>query len=45
MTCICLGGFLLGGSNAKKWGDHRKNNFFINNSVGLSMCDSSIETV
>ena len=27
------GGFLLGGSNAEKWGDHRKKKFFINNSV------------
>ena len=23
----------LGGSNAEKWGDHRKKNFFISNSV------------
>ena len=35
----CLGGFLVGGSNAEKWGDHRKKNFFINNSMGLSMFD------
>ena len=32
ITCICLGGFLLGGSNAEKWGDHQKRNFFTNNS-------------
>ena len=32
MICTCLGGFLLGGSNAENWGDHRKKNFFINNS-------------
>ena len=32
-------------SNAEKWGEHRKKNFFINNSVGLSKCDSPIETV
>ena len=24
---------MLRGSNAEKWGDHRKKNFFINNSV------------
>ena len=40
-----FGGFLLGGSNAEKWGDHRKKNFFINNFVGLSICDGPIETV
>ena len=46
MTCTYLfGGFLLGGSNAEKWGDHGKKNFFINNSVGLFMCDGPIETV
>ena len=39
-----FGGFLLGGSNAENWGDHRKKNFFIN-SVELSMCDGPIETV
>ena len=39
-----FGGFLLRGSNAENWGDHRKKNFFIN-SVELSMCDSRIETV
>ena len=33
MICTCLGGFLLGGSNAAKCGDHRKKNFFVNNSV------------
>ena len=38
-------GFLLGGSNAKKWGGSRKKNFFISNYVGLSMCDGPIETV
>ena len=32
-------------SNAEKWGDHWKRNFLINNSVGLSMYDNSIETV
>ena len=37
------GGFV--GRFAEKWGDHRKKNFFIINSVGLSMCDSPIETV
>ena len=26
-------GILLGGSNAEKWGDHKKKKFFINNSV------------
>ena len=31
------------GSNAEKW--HRKKNFFINDSVGLSMCDCPVETV
>ena len=36
--------FLLGESNEENWGDHR-NNFFINNSVELSMCDGPIETV
>ena len=25
-------GFLFGGSNAEKWGDYRRKNFFINNS-------------
>ena len=45
MRCTRLGGFLLGGSNAEKWGDNRKKNFFINNSVGLSLCDGLIETV
>ena len=28
-----MGESLLGGSNAEKWGDHRKKKFFINNSV------------
>ena len=32
MICTCLGGFLFGDSNAER-GDHRKNNFFINDSV------------
>ena len=45
MACTCLGGFLLGGSNAEEWNDHRKKNFFINNFVGFSMCDGRIETV
>ena len=46
MTCTYLfGGFLLGGSNAEKWSDHRKKNFFINNSVGFSTCDGLILTV
>ena len=46
MTCsYLLGGFLLGGSNAEKWVDHRKTIFFINNSVELSMFDSPIKTV
>ena len=39
MACTSSGGFLLGKSNAEKWGDHRKQNFFINNSAGLSMSD------
>ena len=30
---ILFFGFLLGGSNAKKWGDHKKKKFFISNSV------------
>ena len=33
MACTCLGGFLMGGSNIEKWGDHRNRNFFMNNSV------------
>ena len=37
------GGFV--GRFTEKWGDHREKNFFIINSVGLSMCDSPIETV
>ena len=45
MACTCLGGFLSGSSNAKEWGDHRKKNFFINDSVGLSMCDYPMETI
>ena len=40
-----FGGFLLAGSNAEKCGDHWKKNFFINSSVGLSMCDGLIEPV
>ena len=40
-----FGRFLLGGSDAEQWSDDRKKNFFINDSVGLSMCDGSIETV
>ena len=28
-----FGRLLLGGSNAEKWGDHKKKKFFINNSV------------
>ena len=35
----------VGGSNAEEWGDNRKKDFFINNSVGLSICDGLIETV
>ena len=27
------GGFLLGGSNAEKWSDNRKEKFFINGSI------------
>ena len=34
MARTCLGGFLLEGSNAEKWGAHQKKNLFINNSVG-----------
>ena len=33
MACTCLGGFLFGGSNTERWGDHQKMNFFINNFV------------
>ena len=28
-----FGGLLLGGSNAEKWGDHKKKKFFINNFI------------
>ena len=28
-----FGGLLFGGINGKKWGDHQKEKFFINNSV------------
>ena len=38
-------GLLLGCSNAEKWCDHRRKNFFINNSVELSLTDGLIETV
>ena len=31
------------GSNAEKW--HRKKDFFINDSVGLSICDCPVETI
>ena len=31
MTFTCFGGFLLGGSNAEKWSDHWKKEFFIKN--------------
>ena len=31
--------------DTEKWIDHLKKNFFINNSVGLSMCGSLIENV
>ena len=34
-------GFLLGGSKAENWVDHRKKNFVIN-CVELSMCDGLI---
>ena len=30
---MVFGGLLLGGSNAEKWGDHKKKKFYINNSV------------
>ena len=43
-----FGGIFLGGSfKCKKmgWQSHRKNNFFINDYVGLSMCDCPMETV
>ena len=33
------------GPKAEELGDHRKKNFFINNSMELSMCDGPIETV
>ena len=33
MICTRLVGFLFGGSNAEKWGDHRQKNFFINNYI------------
>ena len=49
MTCTCLEDFCWEvGSNAEKWGEwtrHGKKNFFINDSVGLSMCNIPIETV
>ena len=38
-------GFWLGCSNAEKWCDHGRNNFFKNNSVKLSMTDGLTETV
>ena len=33
MICTCLGISVGRGSNEEKWGNHRKKNFFINNSV------------
>ena len=48
MACTCLGGFLLGGRfkcGKMETPLHRKKNFFINDSVGLSMCYCTIETV
>ena len=37
IACTFLGrlllGFLLGGSNVKKWDDHQKKKLFINNSI------------
>ena len=44
MTCtsLALGDFRW---DAEKWVEHLKKNFFINNSVGLSMCGSLIENV
>ena len=45
MACTCFGQFLLEGLNAEKWCHYPKKNFFINKSVGLSTCDSPIETV
>ena len=48
MACTCLEGFLLGGRfKCGKMGrpPHRKKNFFINDSVRLSICDCPIETV
>ena len=40
-----FGGFSLGSSNAENWGNHQNKNFFINNSVELSMSDGPTETV
>ena len=46
MACTYLGDFCWKVQIRKNgWGDHWKKNFFINNSVGLSMCDGPIETV
>ena len=38
-------GIFVGRFRYEKWNDPGKKNFFINNSVGLSMCDGPIETV
>ena len=45
IACTWLGKIFLRGTNAETWSDYWKKNFFINNSVRLSMCDSLIETV
>ena len=43
IACTFLEELLLGGSDAKKWGDHQKKKFFINNSLisikVLGLCD------
>ena len=50
MACSCLRGFLLGsrfkcGKMGKPSHWKRNKNFFVNNSVWLSICDRPIETV
>ena len=45
MACTYLGDYCWEVQNAEEWGNHWKKNFFINNSVGLSMCYGPIEAV
>ena len=48
MACTCLGGFLLRGRfkcGKMGWPLHRQKNFYINDPVGLSMCECPTETV